>query len=330
MRQSHQATNTADTQPDLAAQMVTRKPRSLTGDALRRLMNNKLALLGLIGAALFLFIAVFGPYLTPYDYLKQDLYHVSETPSMQHLLGTDDLGRDFLSRIMYGARTAALVSVIVTSFSILIGVVLGSIAAYGGGRVDWLIMRLTDIVMSIPSLLLAAMVDAVIKRRLSTYVDILYKQTHWGILKNPVYLDYLFVFGSLALVFWPGYARLIRGQILALKHKDFVDAARMIGQSEAQIIRRHLIPNALGPIIVAATFGFSGAITLEASLSYLGVGIQPPGASWGNMLSSNLGLWSSKPWLVLAPAIVLGIVTLCINFLGDGLIDALDPRRGKR
>jgi ABC-type dipeptide/oligopeptide/nickel transport system permease subunit len=330
MRQSGELASTADGHAASAAQPIIGKPRSLTGDALRRLTHNKLAVIGLIGTAAFLFVAIFGPYLTPYDYLAQDLYHVSETPSAQHWLGTDDLGRDFLSRIMYGARTAALVAVIVTSFSIMIGVILGSIAAYGGGRTDWLIMRVTDIVMIIPALLLAAMVDAVIKRRLVAYVDALYKQTHWGVFKNAVYLDYILVFGCLALVFWPGYARLIRGQILSLKHKDFVDAARAIGQSEAHIIRRHLIPNALGPIIVAATFGFSGAITLEASLSYLGVGIQPPGASWGNMLSANLGLWSSKPWLVLAPAIVLGIVTLCINFLGDGLIDALDPRRGKR
>lgn len=330
MTQQHRRSTSEPVGILAAGPVSARRSRSLTGDAMRRLMHNRLAIIGLIGTLVLIFTGLFGPYLTPYDYLKQDLRRVAEPPTLDHLLGTDDVGRDFLSRIMYGARTAVAVSVIVTSASILLGVILGSIAAYGGGRVDWLIMRLTDVVMAIPSLLLAAMVDAVVKRRVADYVEALYRQTQWDILKNTTYLDYFLVFGSLAFVFWPGYARLIRGQILSLKKKEFVEAARMVGLTESGIICKYLVPNALGPIIVAATFGFAGAITLEASLSYLGVGIQPPGASWGNMLSSNLQLWRSKPWLVLTPALVLGIFTLCINFLGDGLIDALDPRRGKR
>jgi peptide/nickel transport system permease protein len=227
-------------------------------------------------------------------------------------------------------RTAVLVSLLVPTLALTIGVTLGTMAAYRGGWVDNALMRLTDVVLVIPTILFAALIDASIKAPMKDLVDALQKQTHWGILSNTIYLDYLIVFGALALISWPGYARLIRGQILSLREQDFVQAARAIGAPARRIMLRHLIPNALGPVIVAFTFGMSSAMILEASLSFLGIGIQPPGASLGAMINAAMASWQRYPHLIAVPGVVLGIVTLGINFLGDGLNDALNPRQPAR
>jgi peptide/nickel transport system permease protein len=188
-------------------------------------------------------------------------------------------------------------------------------------------MRFTDIVMTIPTILFAALIDSSVAEPIKAAVGALQKQTHWKFLDNTVYLDYFIVFGALALISWPGYARLIRGQILSLREQDFVVAARSIGATTRKIMLKHLIPNAMGPIVVSFTFGMSSAMILEASLSYLGIGIQPPGASLGEMINSAMASWGRYPHLIAVPGIVLGVVTLGINFLGDGLNDALNPRR---
>lgn len=303
------------------------KPRNLWGDALRRLIANKLSLAGLVVTIIFFIIAIIGPYIAPYSYTEQAYAHINETPTPAHWLGTDELGRDFLSRLLYGARSAGLVAIIVTVISTVIGVVLGSVAAYSGGWVDGFIVRLVDVTMTIPGILLAALANTTLKKPLIPVIMGLGHIIGIQIAANSVYLDYFIVIGALGLISWPTKARLIRGQIFSLRNELYVDAARSIGASTFQVLRRHIIPNAMGPVIVAITFTMAGAITLESSLSFLGIGIQPPGASWGAMISSALGVWRFRPWLLAAPAIVLGIVTLAIMFLGDGLNDALDPRR---
>lgn len=305
------------------------KQRSLWQDAMRRMLRNRLSIIGLIITSFLLFMAFLGPAISPYDYTEQNLSNVAKTPSSEHLLGTDELGRDLLTRVLYGARTATLVAIVATTISLSIGLLMGLIAGYGGSKADAVIGRIIDITMSIPSLLLAAMIAISFKEPIVAWVKGIYKQTEWGILADVTWLDLVIVFGGLALVGWPGYARLVRGQIFSLRNEQYVEAARSIGVSEIKIALRHLLPNALGPIIVAMTFNLSGAMAAEASLSYLGVGVKPPQASWGNMIASNIGSWSYRPWLVAVPAITLAIVTLGINFLGDGLNDALNPKSGK-
>jgi ABC-type dipeptide/oligopeptide/nickel transport system permease subunit len=245
-------------------------------------------------------------------------------------LGTDDLGRDLFSRFLWGARTAGIVAIISTTFSLMIGIVLGAFAAYLGGWVDWLISRLIDVAMSIPQLLFASLIAATFRTPVALWVDAMYLRTNWGFFATTTYVDLLVVFGALSLIQWPNYARLIRGQILALRRLPYVESAQVVGATERRIIFSHLIPNALGPVIVAVTFGFAGAIIAESALSFLGVGVQPPQASWGSMINDNALSWRYRPWLVAVPGVTIAIVSLGINFLGDGLNDALNPRTLER
>lgn len=326
----HETTPIKDPDDGTAVILAPTKQRSLWSDAAKRLVRNRLSLVGLaIFLALFI-VAIFGPMLAPYPYMLQDLDNVAKPPSLQHLLGTDDLGRDFFSRILWGARTAAIVAIMATFSSLTLGVLMGSIAAYAGGWVDWGVSRAIDITMSIPDLLFASLVAATVREPVSSFVEHMYAQTHWGFFKTATYMDLIVVFGALAVVNWPGYARLIRGQILTLREKEFVEAGRCIGLTGRQLLLRYLIPNALGPIVVAMTFGFGGAIIAESGLSYLGIGVQPPQASWGAMINDNAASWRFRPLLTIIPGIVVGIVSLGINFLGDGLNDALNPRSAKR
>ena len=313
----------------LESEEQTRKQRGLWGDALRRLIRNRLSMIGLfIFIGLFV-LAVFGPVIAPYPYMLQDLERVAEPPSGDHWFGTDDLGRDMLSRILWGARTAGIVALISTFFSLLLGIILGALGAYLGGWVDWVISRAIDVTMSIPQLLFASIIAATFRRPVTEWVESMYGSTGIEFFRTPAYVDLIVVFGALALIQWPGFARLIRGQILSLREKEFVEAARSIGVKQWQIMLRHLIPNALGPIVVAVTFGFGGAIIAESGLSFLGVGIQPPQASWGAMINDNALSWRYRPWLVAVPGLTIAIVSLGINFLGDGLNDALNPRQSE-
>jgi peptide/nickel transport system permease protein len=305
------------------------KVRSLWGDALRKLIRNRLSVIGIAITALLLFAAIFGPILAPYGYTQQDLLRPAELPSADHWLGTDELGRDLFTRIIYGARTAVLVAVFSTTLSVILGLLIGTVAGYAGKWVDALILRLTDVIMSIPSLLLAAMIAATLKQPIIQWARAVYEQTRWPFLANTTWLDLVIVFGGLSFVSWPAYCRLIRGQILSLREKEYVEAARSVGVTGRGIALRYLLPNGLGPIIVHMTFSLGSAMVLESSLSFLGIGVMPPQASWGNMIQSNIGSWSYRPWLVAVPAATLAIVTLGINFLGDGLNDALNPRSSK-
>ncbi|MEM7134015.1 MAG: ABC transporter permease [Chloroflexota bacterium] len=302
------------------------KHRSLWRDAVQRLLRNRLSIIGLIVAGLLLIAAIFGPVLAPYSYTEQDLESVAQMPSADHWLGTDEIGRDLYSRILWGARTATLVATFTTFISVLIGVLLGALAGYGGRMTDNIIGRIIDIVMSVPGLLLAALIAVSIKEPIVTWAESVYDSTGFPPFADTTWLDLLVVFGGLAFISWPGYARLIRGQIFSLREEQYIEAAKAVGVSEINIALRHLLPNAIGPVVVTLTFSFSSAMALESSLSYLGIGVQPPQASWGNMIASNIGSWSYRPWLVAVPALTLAIVTLGINFLGDGLNDALNPK----
>lgn len=300
--------------------------RSLWKDAIGRLLGNRLSVVGLIITLFLLVGALFGPYIAPYSYTEQDLFNVAKMPSADHWLGTDEIGRDLFSRVLWGARTATLVAIFTTVISVIIGVIIGAIAGYGGALADNITGRIIDIVMSVPGLLLAALIAVSIKEPVVNWAENIYDTTGFPLFADTTWLDLLVVFGGLAFVSWPGYARLIRGQIFSLREEQYIEAAKSVGVSELMIALRHLLPNAVGPVIVTLTFSFSSAMVLESSLSYLGIGVQPPQASWGNMIASNIGSWSYRPWLVAVPALTLAIVTLGINFLGDGLNDALNPR----
>ena len=300
--------------------------RSLWKDAVGRLLRNRLSVIGLIITLFLLIGALFGPYIAPYSYTEQDLLNVAKMPSPDHWLGTDEIGRDLFSRVLWGARTATLVAIFTTFISVIIGVIIGAIAGYGGALADNITGRIIDIVMSVPGLLLAALIAVSIKEPVVSWAENIYDTTGFPLFADTTWLDLLVVFGGLAFVSWPGYARLIRGQIFSLREEQYIEAAKSVGVSELKIALRHLLPNAIGPVIVTLTFSFSSAMVLESSLSYLGIGVQPPQASWGNMIASNIGSWSYRPWLVAVPALTLAIVTLGINFLGDGLNDALNPR----
>lgn len=306
------------------------RQRNLWMDALRRLTRNRLSLVGLVIFSALIIVAIFGPAIAPYPYMEQHLDNVAEGPSAAFWLGTDDLGRDLLSRILWGARTAGIVAIVSTVFSLGLGVILGSIAAYAGGWADWLISRLIDVTMAIPTLLFASLIAATFRTPVAQWVDSMYLSTGIEFFATTAYVDLLVVFGALSLIQWPGYARLIRGQILLLRKLPYIESANVVGTPESRIVLTHLIPNAMGPVIVAVTFGFAGAIIAESALSFLGVGVQPPQASWGNMINDNALSWRYRPWLVAVPGVTIAVVSLGINFLGDGLNDALNPRTVQR
>ena len=316
--------------PQLILQLGSEKKRasrSLWMDAWRRLKRNHLAMFGLYVIILFLLLAYIGPFFSPYDYFSTDLTVAKQGPSAQHWMGTDTIGRDVLTRILYGGRTAILVGLMVVGLSTALGAILGGISAYAGGAVDTIIMRLADIFMAFPALLLAIFIDATVKKPAAEAMYQLYQQTGNSIFDNRVAIDYLIVFSALALASWPYPGRLVRGQVLSIREETYVLAARAVGARPWSILRRHVIPNSLSPLIVSMSAGFGGAMLAEASLSYLGLGIQPPGASWGQMISDAQVTWRQFPHLILMPGLILSIVVFAANMLGDGLNDALNVRQ---
>lgn len=302
------------------------KPVSLWRDAWERLVRNRLAVIGLVIVAVLLFAALFGPYLTPYDFLSQNLDDRNLAVSWTHWFGTDDLGRDVFSRVLYGARTAFFVAIVVTFIAVIIGSMLGVVAGYAGGNSDRFIMWLADVTMSVPNLLLVVVINTSIKPPLARWMEAQYLETLNPIYRNTMWIDFIVVFGSMALITWPPYARLMRAQVLSIRSRPYVTAAKAIGLPSRQIMWRHIAPNALGPLIVAVSAGLGTAMVLESAFSFLGVGVTPPIPSWGNMISDGLRVWQYYPHLLAAPAAVLGLATVAFSFLGDGLNDALNPR----
>jgi ABC-type dipeptide/oligopeptide/nickel transport system permease subunit len=306
-----------------------RKARGLWGDAARTFARNRAGMIGLIYALLLLFSALFAPLIAPYDPNKQDWLALRQPPSAEHIMGTDEIGRDVFSRILFGARTAILVAVIITGISCTVGIVLGALCAFVGGWVDMVLVWIMDALMNFPGIWLAAFVAVTTRPIITNLAGSLYTATGWEALQDTVLLDYLVVFGVLGFVGWAGIGRLVRGQVLSLREKEFIESQYAIGAPARWITLRHLIPNVLGSVIVAASFTFGGAMLSESSLSFLGIGIRPPGASWGTMIASSITLWRSDPHLIIMPGIVLSLAVLSFNFIGDALNDALNPRARK-
>jgi ABC-type dipeptide/oligopeptide/nickel transport system permease subunit len=305
------------------------RPTNLWRDAWRRLRRNKLAVTGLVVVLALVAVAVVGPWITPYDFLSQNLDARNLPPALAHPFGTDDLGRDVISRVIYGARTAFLVAVCVTVIALAIGVILGAIAGFYGGTFDRVMMWFTDMTMSVPQLLLVVVINASLKQPISTWMEGMYLASLNPIWRNSALIDFVLVFGSMALISWPPYARLVRAQVLSIRNRPYVTAARAVGLTNRLILLRYVLPNAMGPLIVAVSAGLGTAMVLESAFSFLGVGVNPPTPSWGNMISDGLRVWTNHPHLLVAPAAVLAVVTVAFNFLGDGLNDALNPKGQK-
>lgn len=272
------------------------------GDLMRRLAHeNQLAVVSAIVIALFLVAAILAPLLTSYSYDEMDTQHRLAAPSTEHLLGTDEGGRDVLTRMLYGSRVSLLVGIVPTTLSMLVGVILGILAGFYGGKVDAVIMRLADIMLAFPSMLLAMVI-------MYTLGD--------GIIN---------IFLALAMVNWASVARIVRSETLQLRETEYVEAARSIGVRRVTIMLRHILPNCIPSLIVLFTLNIPSAILAESSLSFLGLGIQAPDASWGLMVNSGRQYLYNAPWLSLAPSAAIMVIVLAFNFLGDGLRDVLDP-----
>ena len=269
---------------------------------MRRFLKNKLSVIGMVVIIIFILIAIFADQLAPYDYAAQDLTSMYLSPCAEHPLGTDNLGRDMLSRIIYGTRISLLIGFSSVGISLLIGTLLGCLAGFYGGKVDTLIMRFMDVMISIPSILLTLCIVAILG-------------------SNVRNLMIALVIGQI-----PGFTRIIRSVILNLKGWDYSEAAKSYGASNAQIILRHILPNAMGPIIVQATMSVSNSIIAAASLSFIGLGCQPPTPEWGIMLSEAKDQMRKYAYLAIFPGASIAITALCFNLMGDGIRDALDPR----
>jgi oligopeptide transport system permease protein len=291
-------------------------------EAFARLRRNRLAMLGLILVIGLFVIALIGPYIAPYPYYQQDLKAVVANAgqplppgSPGHLFGTDQIGRDLFSRLLDGARISMSVAIVVQIVVIVIGVPVGAIAGWFGGRADNLLMRLVDVIYAFPDLLFIIL------------LSVAFQNTAFGKAMDGL----LLVFVAIGLTTWVTVARLVRGQMLALKETEFVEAAKAIGVSDRKIVTRHLLPNGMGPIIVAITLGIPAAILAEATLAYIGIGVQAPRASWGSLVADGQKLIRVAPHLVLFPALCIATALISFTFLGDGLRDALDPKlKGKQ
>jgi peptide/nickel transport system permease protein len=305
------------------------RPYGIWQDSFARLLKNKMAVVSLVVVIILFFFAIFGPYLTPYDFLTQDLTIRSASPSAAHWLGTDYLGRDVLSRVIYGARTATLVSLSVVILSSLIGTIVGGISGYVGGKVDFLLMWFTDLNMAFPYLVLGIVLSVSLRPPVSRWMESMYLTTLNPFFRQSRLLDVTLVIIVIVLVAWCPYARLLRSQVMTVRSYNYVLAARALGVPPFIILTRYIIPNAIGPVIVQMSAGMGSAMLTESALSFLGIGINPPIPSWGNMINEGLRQWTSAPHILAAPAFVLGLMTVAFSFLGDGLNDALNPRQWK-
>jgi ABC-type dipeptide/oligopeptide/nickel transport system permease subunit len=319
--------------PDASAGSSTvsdRRSRSFWEDAARTFVHNIAGMAGLVVIVLLLVIAIFAPKIAPYNYLTQNYTQLLQGPSSQHLMGTDELGRDLFSRVIISLRTGVTVATLITLFTGVIGFIVGAAGALAGSIFDAAVVWVTDALLSIPALWFAAFISVATRPTIEKWVASLATATHWGIFTTADAADYAVVVFCLGLVSWPGLARIVRGQVLALRQRDFIQAERALGATNWWIVRKHLLPNVLGQVIVtlSVTFGFS--LLLEASLSFLGIGIRPPGASLGQMIADGVTRYRSAPYLVAMPGLVLALIVLAFNFVGDALNDALNPQARQR
>jgi len=285
--------------------MQIEKGTSLTQDAIRRLRQNRMAMSGLWILVFIIIIALLTPWIAPYSYEEQNLALGASAPSFEHWLGTDTLGRDQLTRIMYGSRVSLMVGFVATSVALTIGVLWGAIAGFLGGRVDAVMMRIVDALYALPFTIFIVLLTVIFGSSM------------------------LLLFLAIGAVEWLTMARIVRGQVLNVKQQEFIEASVSIGLSPWQIISRHIVPNVLGPIIVYSTLTIPSVILLESFLSFLGLGVQPPASSWGSLISGGVETMEEYPWLLIFPGLTLTITLFSLNFLGDGLRDALDPRSAR-
>ncbi len=275
---------------------------SLWQDAFRRLIQNRAAMIGGITILILIILAVFAPWIAPYSYSYQNLDIGASPPSAAHLLGTDVLGRDLLSRLLYGARISLLVGFVATGVALVIGVSWGIIAGYFGGRVDSIMMRIVDVLYGLPFIIFIILLMVIFGRNI------------W------------LLFAAIGAVEWLTMARIVRAQVIGLKNQEFVQAAQVMGVSNFSMFRRHILPNILGPIAVYATLTIPQVMLLEAFLSFLGLGIQPPMSSWGTLIRYGVESMEEHYWLLIYPGLTFTITLFALNFFGDGLRDALDPK----
>jgi len=278
------------------------KKQSKLAETFKRLKRNKLAILGLCIMVVLILIALFAPLIAPYGFDDQDLENTLAGPSTEHWFGTDEFGRDILSRIIYGSQVSLIVGFFAVSISVVIGGMLGAIAGYFGGVLDNIIMRCMDVLLAIPSILLAISISASL---------------------GPGLFNLMIAVGISST---PGYARLVRASVLSIRNTEYIEASKSVGAGHFTIIMKHIIPNCLSPVIVQATLGVAFAILTAAGLSFIGLGIKPPNPEWGAMLSSGRNYIRDFPHLTLFPGLAIMITILALNFLGDGLRDALDPK----
>ena len=268
----------------------------------KKLFSNKGAVFGTIVISIFILTAIFAPYLAPYKYDFMNMPNMLTGPGANNLLGTDEFGRDILSRIIYGSRISLVVGFGAVSISMLIGIVLGAIAGYFGGAIDYIISGITDIAWSLPVTLLAIAFVAALGPSLTNLII------------------------AIAMISWAGFTRVVRGQFLSLRESEFIQAAQVLGMSNTRIILKHMLPNALAPVIVLVTMEIPKVIIIESSLSFLGLGVQPPTPSWGSIMSAGRSYIMDAPWIIIFPGIAMALLVLGFNFFGDALRDTLDPR----
>lgn len=281
---------------------MANKKKSKWIDVWKRLKKNKMAVFGLVIIVILFLTAIFADFIAPYTFKEQDLMNMFQTPSKEHLFGTDEFGRDIFSRVVYGSRISLEVGFIAVGISLVVGGVLGAVAGYYGGRLENIIMRIMDVLLAIPQILLAIAIVAAL---------------------GPSIINLMIAVGISSI---PGYARLVRASVLTIREQEFVEAAKAVGSSDLRIIFKHILPNCMAPIIVQATIGVAIAILTAAGLSFIGLGIQPPIPEWGSMLSSGRSYIRDYPHMTLYPGLAIMLTIFSLNLLGDGLRDALDPK----
>lgn len=273
-----------------------------SGRVWRQLKKNRLAMAGLVVLVIMAIVSLITPWVAPYSFEAQNLALGASPPSLSHWLGTDPLGRDLLTRIMYGGRVSLMVGVAATAVSLLVGVVWGAVAGYVGGRVDAFMMRLVDILYALPFMIFVILLVVVFGQSI------------------------LLLFLAIGLVEWLTMARIVRGEVRSLKQQSFISAAIVTGLTTPRIIRRHVLPNIVGPVVIYITLTIPSVMLFEAFLSFLGLGVQPPQSSWGLLIAAGVETMEEYPWLLIFPGIALSLTLFALNFLGDGLRDAFDPK----
>lgn len=287
------------------AEKISKPSLSFWKDVSIRFRKNKLAMTGIVLLIILVFFAIFGPLMTPYDYRSNDLVNANQAPSAEHWFGTDELGRDMFTRIWEGARISLFIGLSAALIDLIIGVLWGGISGFRGGKVDEFMMRFADILWAVPYLLLVILLMVVMEPGLTTMIL------------------------AMTITGWINMARIVRGQVLQLKNQEYVLAAQTLGSSVSRIMAKHLIPNTMGPILITMTLTIPSAIFTEAFLSYLGLGVPAPLASWGTMASDGLPALKYYPWRLFFPATFISLTIFAFNVIGDGLRDALDPRLRK-